>query len=52
VATLVDESLEVGRHTQVWQGRDDQGRQVASGMYVVRLQTKGVSDLKKIMLVK
>jgi hypothetical protein len=36
----------------VWQGRDDQGRQVASGMYVVRLQTKGVSDLKKIMLVK
>nr|MEE4268523.1 T9SS type A sorting domain-containing protein [Candidatus Krumholzibacteria bacterium] len=52
VATLVDESMEVGRHTQVWQGRDDQGRQVASGMYVVRLQAKGVSDLKKIMLVK
>lgn len=38
VATLVDAALGAGRHTRVWNGRDDAGRPVASGVYVARLE--------------
>lgn len=52
VATLVRETYPTGRHNQVWRGKDEQGQQVASGMYFIRLKTKDTLDLHKIMLVK
>ncbi len=52
VATLVQEYIAAGRHKQVWLGKDDTGQQVASGMYVVRLQTETTTDLQKVMLLK
>mgnify|MGYP000408302060 CR=1 FL=1 len=35
LATLADRSLNAGRHTLVWDGRDDSGRDVGSGLYFV-----------------
>lgn len=52
VATLARENYPAGRHQLVWQGRDEAGRPVASGMYVVRLQAGGTTQLKKVMLLK
>ena len=52
VATLVREAYPAGHHRQIWLGRDDSGRQVASGVYLVRLKAGAVTDLKKVMLVK
>ena len=52
VATLVRETYPAGRYRQVWRGKDDSGRQVASGMYVVRMRAGDATDLKKVMLVK
>ena len=52
VATLVRETLGAGRHRRIWRGHDDAGRQVASGMYFIRLSTDRATDLKKVMLVK
>jgi PKD repeat protein len=39
VRTLVNRHVEPGSHAVDWKGRDDAGRRVASGVYVVRLQT-------------
>lgn len=38
VRTLVDGQQEVGRHAVVWDGHDDGGQAVASGMYFYRLR--------------
>lgn len=37
VKTLVDEALSVGDYTYVWEGKNDLGQQVASGIYFYRL---------------
>ena len=36
IRTLVDEDKSAGRHTVIWDGRDDFGRRVSSGLYVCR----------------
>ena len=40
IKTLVDSYLPAGQHQASWNGRDQQGRLVASGIYVIRLQLK------------
>ncbi len=52
VKTLVDGHMEVGSDTRIWQGRDNEGRPVASGSYFVRLSTEGKVDHQKVMLLK
>ncbi len=53
VRTLVGStSMEAGRHEVVWNGTDDDGRQVASGTYFVSLRTPSGSDQRKLTLVK
>lgn len=41
-----------GRHVVVWNGRDDHGRTVASGVYVVRLGAGDQSASRRIALLK
>lgn len=52
VATLVREERPAGRHSAVWQGRDDGGRAVASGTYLCRLQTPQGSFSKRLTLLR
>ncbi len=52
VKILVGESVEQGIHEVRWNGRDQQGRNVASGIYVVRLLTEEVTQSTKITLVR
>jgi hypothetical protein len=52
VATLIDESLGVGRHDVTWNGRDAAGREVASGSYFYCLDIGGLSATKRMVLVK
>lgn len=52
VRTLLDEPREAGRHDVVWDGRNDAGRPVASGVYMARLATGEVKVLRKLTLVK
>jgi len=40
VKTLIDESKPAGYHSVVWNGRDDQGRYTASGVYFCRVYVK------------
>jgi hypothetical protein len=52
VRTLVDESRPAGRHTVTWDGRDANGRAVASGVYLVRFVAGASVQTRSVTLVK
>jgi flagellar hook assembly protein FlgD len=52
VRTLIGEEQDAGEHRVIWDGSDDDGRRVASGMYVCRMTVDDVVATIKIALVK
>ena len=52
VRVLVDESKEAGTYNAIWEGADDGGRRVASGVYLGRLTFEGQTLTQKLVLVK
>jgi flagellar hook assembly protein FlgD len=52
VRTLVSGPVSAGTHTKVWDGRDDSGQAVSSGIYLSRLKTGKHSATVKMTLVK
>jgi hypothetical protein len=52
VRTLLAESRRAGHHRIVWDGTDDQGRQVASGTYIYRLVASSYTSTRKMILMK
>ena len=52
VAVLVDGTRGPGRHEALWEGRDDTGRPVASGVYFARLAVGTESQLKQMLLLR
>ncbi len=52
VVTLVDEKVEAGYKTVVWNGTDNSGNQVASGIYFYKLNTESKEIIKRMLLIK
>ena len=52
VRTLIAQELTAGIHMTVWDGRDDAGRKIASGVYLCRLEAEGQSLSQKMVLMK
>ena len=52
VRTLVDEVMGAGVHSAMWEGDDDGGRPVASGVYVTRLVAEGRTAVCKSVLLR
>jgi len=52
VRVLVDGQMDYGPHSVVWDGRDEQGKEVASGVYLYRLETPGAVQTKKMVLLR
>jgi hypothetical protein len=50
VKTLIGDLQESGSHTLTWNGRDDRGRPVASGMYLCRIESGTQVAVRKMML--
>ena len=50
--TLVDERVEAGIHLVTWRGRDDDGLEVASGIYFCQFQAGDVRQVHKMVLLK
>ena len=52
VRELISGPLDAGVHSAVWDGSDDHGNQVSSGIYISRLRTKDNMKSGRMMLVK
>ncbi|MGH1365304.1 MAG: choice-of-anchor B family protein [Calditrichia bacterium] len=52
VRTLVDESVSAGAYEVVWNGLNDAGQQVSSGLYFYRIEAEGFTQTRKMMLLK
>jgi len=52
VATLVNGTVDAGLSEYVWEGVNDRGDPVASGVYFCRLVAEGVEQARKMVLVK
>lgn len=52
VATLVDGVLEQGSHRLSWNGMDNQGQAVSSGVYFYKLQSGALTQTRRMLLIK
>jgi hypothetical protein len=52
VKTLVDKILPTGKHSIVWNGTDNSGKNIASGIYFYKFKTDNFSKTKKMLLLK
>lgn len=52
VRTLVEEELQPGRYEVTWDGRNDRGMSVGSGMYLYRFSAGEYSIVHKMLLLK
>ncbi|UCF79145.1 MAG: T9SS type A sorting domain-containing protein [Candidatus Eiseniibacteriota bacterium] len=52
VRTLVEGWYEAQRYEIAWDGRDDEGRDVVSGVYLYQLETTGGAESKKMVLLR
>ncbi len=52
VNTLVDEPMHRGEHSVLWQGDDDAGKPVSSGVYLYRVASGDLTRTQKMILMK
>ena len=52
VKTLVNETLESGNYTVIWNGTDENNKSIASGIYFYKLKTVNFEKTKKMILIK
>ncbi|NIR86164.1 T9SS type A sorting domain-containing protein, partial [Candidatus Bathyarchaeota archaeon] len=52
IRTLVNERLEAGVHRVRWDGKDNNGNPVASGVYLYELQSGQFSQVRKMSLLR
>nr|NIT61798.1 T9SS type A sorting domain-containing protein [Fodinibius sp.]NIV16402.1 T9SS type A sorting domain-containing protein [Fodinibius sp.]NIY30378.1 T9SS type A sorting domain-containing protein [Fodinibius sp.] len=52
IKTLVDEVKAAGAHSVTWDGTDERGQPVPSGVYFYRFDAGVVSGTKKMMLMR
>ncbi len=52
VTTVVDADQTVGLHSAVWNGLDDRGMHVPSGIYLFRVQAGDFAQVRKMVLLK
>lgn len=52
VRVLISGLMEAGVHREIWDGRDDHGREVSSGVYFYRLRVGSYTDTKKLVLLR
>ncbi len=52
VRTLVNETRAAGNHSVVWNGVDENGRSISSGVYFYKMKAGAYSSTKKMILMK
>jgi flagellar hook assembly protein FlgD len=52
VRTLKDEEMRLGNYQVIWDGKDDKGKEVASGIYFYKLTAGSCQKILKMVLLK
>jgi hypothetical protein len=52
VATVVDGTLAAGQHEVIWNGRDEDGQSVSTGVYLYRIESGEFNQIKKMILIR
>ena len=52
VKQIVNSQLSVGQHSVIWNGKDDNGKSISSGIYFYKLKTANFEKTKKMILLK
>ncbi len=52
VRVLLDETLDAGPHAVVWDGRNDQGKPVSSGIYFYRFEAADFAATRRLVVLK
>ena len=52
VKQLINDQLSEGQHSVVWNGTDDSGKSVSSGIYFYKMRTGNYTSTKKMILMK
>jgi hypothetical protein len=52
VRALVDGEKLPGRYEVIWDGEDDRGKEVTSGVYFYRLESSGTTETRKMILLR
>jgi predicted CXXCH cytochrome family protein len=52
VKNLVDDEMEAGNYIATWNGKDEKGFDVSSGIYFYKLNSKEYSETRKMLLVR
>ena len=50
IRSLLNKRIVAGYHHTIWDGRDDFGTQVASGVYLYRIETEQFCQVRKMLL--
>jgi len=50
IVTLVDRMQKAGHFRSIWDGKDQNGKVLPSGVYVYQLQAENFSEVKKMLL--
>jgi len=50
--SLTRDSFSAGRHDVIWDGRDNAGHGLPSGVYMVRMQSQDVNEIQKVLMLK
>ena len=52
VKTLVDSYHAAGPHSVIWNGTNDSGKEIATGVYFSKLSSGDNTEIKKMLLLK
>ena len=52
IRTLLKENVPSGNYNIDWDGKDDMGKSVSSGLYLYKLEVNGTNQIKKMLLMK
>ena len=52
IVTLQNSPMNAGEHSVIWDGRDNKGNEVASGIYFYRLSAGNLTETKRMTFLK
>jgi PKD repeat protein len=52
ISTLIDDQMPEGFWQTTWEGRDNSGAQVSSGIYIYKIQTEGFVQARRMILLR